>query len=368
MKWTLGFAIGLLAIGATPFKAIAGEVVLSAPARSALEKSVQEKRSLLSVDSALTEQHRQILRTWASGSIDFNKATQRKQIRFNRVSYTQNVMVDVLRIPTEKLQFIEPIGPKALPIAPKLQLDRAERINLKQPMLILYREGPNYYKFQKLKEEGPQQLLANTAAIQLARNFLSSNRILQETQSDRIGEVVVRQRRINEDGESASSQGRDYLVQQDVVFQRLYQGKPVINSKVVVGLQPNSRDIVLLNHMNWAPVKATLRPMVTPSIGTAPSLSVTLPTVSVASLQQRLEAKVRKVSGNFTKAEVNEVFPAWFQTANGLVPIVVFNMEIEYPSPIDPLRRPYVEAINLVGSDDIFYPEHQTVSTPTKAQ
>ena len=129
-------------------------------------------------------------------------------------------------------------------------------------------------------------------------------------------------------GDGAGGGGRapdDYLVQQDVVFEREVEGQPVINSKILVGFQPDTRDILLLEHFNWTPIQQQVADQSADPPFTLPrSMALTRVTAPLArrvaaqpdtNLRSRVEAKIRAVSGDkFTRAEVTRAMRAWFQT------------------------------------------------------
>jgi hypothetical protein len=242
---------------------------------------------------------------------------------------------------------------------------------------MVFREGAGHLKFQKMKEVRARTALAEAEAIQLARSFLDENSLLKQTGSDKVGRVYVQERRISED-RGAGRASDDYLVQQDVVFEREVEGQPVINSKIVVGFEPDTRDIVLLEHFSWTPIQQQVADQsADPPITLPRSMALTRVTAPLArrvvaqsdtGLPGRVEAKIRAVSGDkFTRAEVTRAMRAWFQTEDSLVPVLVFETKVTFASARGPMTEPYLEVINLAGSDDVLYPGRRQAEAPTQA-
>ena len=377
--WRVAFAY-IAVLGAAAV-ANAGEIVIPANVESIIQTEAARPLEQRALDKAQMEQCRTLMRTWVSGSMDLSAATKRTSTRFDRTSYVQQSSSDTLRLPTERLR----VTPEQAPIARRaqqriaVQLDPAALRSVAQaePVHMVFREGAGHLKFQKMKEVRARTALAEAEAIQLARSFLDGNSLLKQTGSDKVGRVYVQERRISED-RGAGQASDDYLVQQDVVFEREVEGQPVINSKIVVGFEPDTRDIVLLEHFNWTPIQQQVADQSADPPFTLPrSMALTRVTAPLArrvvaqsdtGLRGRVEAKIRAVSGDkFTRAEVTRAMRAWFQTEDSLVPVLVFETKVTFASARGPMTEPYLEVINLAGSDDVLYPGRRQAEAPTQA-
>jgi len=377
--WRVAFAY-IAVLGAAAV-ANAGEIVIPANVESIIQTEAARPLEQRALDKAQMEQCRTLMRTWVSGSMDLSAATKRTSTRFDRTSYVQQSSSDTLRLPTERLG----VTPEQAPIARRaqqriaVQLDPAALRSVAQaePVHMVFREGAGHLKFQKMKEVRARTALAEAEAIQLARSFLDGNSLLKQTGSDKVGRVYVQERRISED-RGAGQASDDYLVQQDVVFEREVEGQPVINSKIVVGFEPDTRDIVLLEHFNWTPIQQQVADQSADPPFTLPrSMALTRVTAPLArrvvaqsdtGLRGRVEAKIRAVSGDkFTRAEVTRAMRAWFQTEDSLVPVLVFETKVTFASARGPMTEPYLEVINLAGSDDVLYPGRRQAEAPTQA-
>jgi hypothetical protein len=327
------------------------------------------------------DQNRKLFRTWVSGSINLDKAIQKVSTRFIRTKYMQEVTSEKLRLPTERLKLvpikhISPMSPQSETMdtpfsnqgnisqknepmifyTPELQLQNVKAVTLGSPIKILYSEGPMYFKFHKLKEGKVKQPLQKSEAIQISKAFLLKNTFLKETLKDKIGNLYVANRRINEGG-AEGKEVADYVVQQDVVFERMYEGKPVINSKIVIGLKPDTKEIILFKHFNWVPLEEQNEKQMSPQEAQLSSSTHGNSNSSESrnTISSRLKQKIIKHGGNFTLVTVKQVIPSWFQTQDGLLPVLVSEYEMEYPDKYGISIRPGIEIINLSGNDEIFF-------------
>lgn len=357
--------IVFLGVGCFMAPAIAGEIIIPDYIKEKITAETSKAKKIVPVNLQKAEQSKQIFRTWASGSIDFDQATSRVSERFDRTSYIQSVTEEKLRLPTERLKTI-PMEQRSLKSSnlqettlqvqavPQLQLQKPPVVQLKAPLQVVYREGPAYFKFQKIKEVRSATPLKESIIVDLTKKFLLENSFFEETPKDTIGKIQVLERRINEDlGEGKTPD--DYLVQQDVVFQRLYEGKPVINSKITLGILPSTKDIVLFKQLNWSPVDEKKEQQISQvqlkSIGSG----------SAPELVQRLQQKIKENNGNFSKAEVKQVISGWFQTDDSLIPVLAFEVYNVNP---DKFSWRSFELINLAGSDDVFHKAKKTAPRP----
>ena len=382
MKFTKTLIICLVIIFMmTP--AYGGDILTIQGVRDQINTHALKVKKSYPVNRLHFNQNRQVIRTWVEGSIDLSKATKRVSPIFNRTTYKQSITLEKLRLPTERLilspQLTTQISEqetseqgklKALSLksgSPNIlvkqspQLQQQKAVKLVKPVEAFYREGPMYYKFQKLKEMKAKDTIPEAKAITCARNFLTDNKFLQETTKDKVGRVYIQNRHINEEGAEGKA-ATDYLVQQDIVFERLYEGKPVINSKIVVGFQPVTGEIVLFKHFNWTPIEEQRSEQIDPQKLKAARSD------SGAGIINRLEEKIRKYNGNFNRAIVKEAIPAWFQTEESLLPVMAFKIDIKFKSPQGIFQRDYLEVINLTGDDDIFFKSNQPVQEPVKAK
>lgn len=336
-------------------------IVISDMVNSQIGKALSEPLRTLAIDTVMVKQNHQLIRTWVSGSLDLNKAAPRTNKRFDRRTYSQEQKTEVLRNPNERLLItgessgmikkqgdVFPVQPEVVKEV-KLNMLSLQRAEVKVPVKVSYREGSSYYNFIKIKERPAQNALSQQEAFALVREFLQSNRMIQETQDDRIGAMYLQNRMVNRELDQGRS--TDILMQQDVVIERSFQGKPVINSKIIVGLQPDSREIVAFKHYNWTPVASGMQKS-DPVAASGKGAKVLDPEVIV----RRLEDKIVRSSGDFTIAEVQRVIPAWYQDGDTMIPVMGFDIAIQYSSPKGALSRNYFEVLNLTGDDQRLMP------------
>ncbi len=310
-----------------------------------------------------------LFRTWVSGSINLQQASQRNSARFNRSTFSQTLNREIIRRPSERLvlqrsgqRIRATLDPRLLPqLLPGIDTSRRQGVSSTQLIPVFYKEGPLYFKFEKIKESSQRLAASGDDLIRLARQFLIENNFLVETASDKVGRAIVQERRINEDsGENRRSV--EYIVQQDVVFERYFDGKPVINSKIRVGFLPESREIVLFEHFNWTPLQEQSPQRISPDDLRRNRAG------SPQEIFDRLQEKVIRTSGNtFKRAEVRKVVSSWFQTESRLIPVIGFEVFVEFEKSNGTYSESYFEVINLLGNDDILYHQRTPSNRPTKA-
>ena len=254
----LSTVISFLTIFYALSQAAAGEIVISDEIKTKINNEAVKEKKIIRLDRQKKDENKLFFRTWVSGSFDLDESTKRVSKRFDRISYGQEISSEKISLPAERLK-IKTIKKRTkwwyfwkkprVFNTPALQTDKVKKLDLEKPIQVLYREGSAYFKYIKFKEDKTKVALEHSKAIGLTKQFLLKNLFLSETDKDKIGPVFVEKRRINKDG-GEGKKPYDYLVQQDVVFSRQYEGKPVINSKVVIGLLPSTKEIVLFKHLN----------------------------------------------------------------------------------------------------------------------
>lgn len=339
---------------------MAKDVVITNSAKRAIKNETSAEKKFIPLDNELKEQDKSIIHTWVSGSMNLDKATRRKSKIFNRTSYKQSITSDKIRLLDERMKMKEVPGGKKYHYTSQIQKNIIPVKGLKNPVDVLFKEGPGYVQFKKFKEDKSVSPIDNGDLKRMVKAFLKENKIVQENDKDKIKEIYVRERRINEEGKSGEAPD-DYVVMQSVVLERQYNGKPVLNSKIEVGVLPDSREVVLFKRYNWTPVaKESARKVKIKKVN-ADSNSIE------DDIEKRIKKKIKKVSGLFNKAEVKEAIPAWFQTEDGLIPVLAISVDIEYPSPKGLLSRKYLEVINLTGDDKVFFKD-KGVQMPSDVQ
>lgn len=327
-------------------------IVIPDQINTAIAAEAAKVQKTVPLNTLERDQNKVLFRTWVSESIDLNRAARRTSRRIPRTTFKQSVMTEKLRMPAERMLLPKPPKPGAL-ITPQLQRQAIRSVALQKPVEVYYREGLANFRYHKVKEAKAKAPIPTAEAIKLSRDFLVQNRFLQETDVDKVGTSYIINRRIDEQG------GANYITQQDIVLERSFEGKPVINSKMVIGLDPGTKEILLIKHFHWTPMNRQATRQLTLQERTAARSH------SGAIVRQRLEEKIQKTSGKFTRATVKQVIPAWFQTDNGLIPIIAFRINVEHSTPRGLRTRDYLEVINLAGSDDDLFGKRSVAQKPT---
>lgn len=349
--------ICLIAILGMAIPAFADDIKIPANIAEKIDSHAKAAKKSVPVKKVVKEQNKTLFRTWVSGSIDFKKSKKRVSDRFNRTTYHQKVKTMKLRLPGERMK-------KNAKGKPQLNLKNVKTLKMKKETDLFYREGPGYQKYQAIKESKAKKKIPKAKAVQLAKKFLEDNGFLKQSAKDKIATAYVQERRMNEEGdEKTKTKPVDSLLQQDVVFERSYDGRPVINSKIVVGFMPDTTEIVNFKHFDWTPMEESKAK----TLSTQELKGKGAP-VSGDDIKKRLKQKIQRTTGKATKSNVKEVVPAWFQTQDGLVPVLAFRVGVDYTDKRGTLSRDYLEVINLAGSDDIFFPGQKPATQPSKAK
>ena len=342
MRW-LSMLIGFSTVISLFTPANAGEIIIPDHVNVIISAEPKMVKKTVPINRAKIDQTKRLFRAWISPSIDLSRAKRKERKLYSRTTYIQKVEKEKLRLPTER--WLSPKGGLQKPIKDLAQLPAQKKSQLSNSVKTLYREGPAYFKFQKIKEMRSKTRLKESDAVRLTKDFLLKNGFLTQTQKDIIGRIDITERRINEDG-GEGKKPDDYLVQQDITFYRVFEGKPVINSKITVGLLPDTKEIVLIKHFNWTPLEEKRKAPV------SSQRLASVRSVSDSSILTGLKKKIQAACGSFTKAEITKVAPAWFQTEDELIPVMVSAVRTEYPSGY---VGAYTDVTNLVDSDDIFF-------------
>lgn len=323
---------------------LALDIIMNKKITQSIGSITKKERILIPIDKAKEEENRTKMRKWISFSFDIEEASARESKRFKRTSYT--MVTDTPGIPL----LTDEIG--LLNNNPFIQKQRKENGEFEK---VHYREGATYFKFLNFKENKATTKLDDNEIIPLAKEYILKNNFLSETQLDKIGEIEVCNTMLNEEG-ATEEEDQDFVVQQNVVFRRSFAGKPVVNSQISVGIFPDTKEILELNHFNWTPLEEESRWCISKKALHAERLFDPTDVIS------KLKGRISYMSGNATKAIIKDVAEAWYQATDELIPVLI----VEYDAYIDADDEPrhYRDMISLVTGDDIFLKDYHDDYTP----
>lgn len=324
----------------------AGDVQIPAQFNTLINQELATTKDAVLINQEALTYNKNLIRKWVAGSFDISKAKVRESKIFKRKTFQSDIQKDTLRFPKERFIFQNQNNVSTpFNVVPNLNINTLQMIQLTQPLKILYKEGDGYFKFQKLKEGLFTQTMNQDLAIKSSKDFILENKFIREETNDKIDKIIVLERRINQE-DSQGKVAKDYIVQQDVIFERSYQGKPVLNSKVILGLQPKSGEILSFKHFNWTPTETK----------TIPTKSVKnfTPIKKTEEFKSLLTKRLNRDSQEFKNALVKDVVFGWFQTKTALYPIVGVEVDVTFESKAGKYVAPYFEMFNLAGSDTIF--------------
>lgn len=312
--------------------------------REKIEIELERDHFRIPLDPIAARATRERMRTWVARSMDLDAASTSRQSQSRLATYRQERDMDVLRTFSERipplpahLRSWESPEPPGQPTTAVPQSRRAEtRTSRVQQM---YREGPQFFFFEKYRREDPGEPLTDDVAIRGTMRFLLENQFVVETRDDVIREPYVREARTKEELEGGSP--HDRLVRQEVVLERSYLGLPVVNSAVVLGYEPGENDIVLLKHKAWTRTRPDeAEPLV-------PRVPGSSKRASVGTILRFLEERAFG-DGRGGRATVTHFTPAWIQTENDLSPVLAFGIRVRHAA--DHVDE-YVDVVSLTGEE-----------------
>jgi hypothetical protein len=323
-------ALGLAFVAFAGNQAQSQQILVSAEMQQMLKLELGKAISVYALDTEASARISTAIQSWLAGKADLGTAVARQSQRFpGRVTY--------------KLQ--------PLPNTAELA-DAAEPAAIINPDIIkpiIFRKDVNFYSYRQFELSPALSRLPKLDAIQTAKDLLVSRKMLELTTQDALADnPVVREFRRNRD-DGLGGEGNQELLMQGVIFGRAFRGAPVINSRILVDILPDTKQVVGLRHSRWTPVLS--QPRVT-------TLKTSTKTV------EEVLAALRQRTGRYLgvrRATLSDVTPGWFQTDKDLVPILLCQVTVAHNDHVDGFCQP----INLAGSDSVLY--SQTISTQPPA-
>lgn len=338
------FSIAIFSTVILAHNVLALDIIMDNKITQSIGSITKKERVLIPIDKAKEEKNKAKMRKWISYSFDIEEASVRESKRFKRTSYTMVTDAPMIPLLTDEIGLLNN--------NPFMQKQRKENREFEK---VLYREGATYFKFLNFKENKATTKLDDNEIIPLAKKYILKNNFLSETQLDRIGEIEVCNTMLNEEG-ATEGEDQDFVVQQNVVFRRSFADKPVVNSQISVGIFPDTKEILELNHFNWTPLEEESRWHVSKKALQAERLFKTSDVIS------KVKGKISYMSGNATKAIVKDVTEAWYQASDELIPILIVEYDVYVNADDEP--RHYRDMIGLVTGDNIFLKDYRDDYTP----
>jgi hypothetical protein len=126
-------------------------------------------------------------------------------------------------------------------------------LNPEAPVVVWYTKEPGMRRFFKRFQAPSPTKLPNDDVELLARDFLLREELCKETSGDRIGraQVTTHVRRKRSADRSAGPQ--EFLRQRAVITRELF-GLEVVNSRQIVEVHPESRELLAYKSLRWTPI------------------------------------------------------------------------------------------------------------------
>lgn len=258
----------------------------------------------------LKENDRNFNRTdkWFEQYFNFNKATRKQSREGDSVSF---------KLRLSKNMPVPPTREKVTGVAPR------------EPFNVWYTKEPQRRSFMKELRVPSKRSLPDKEVIEIAEGFIKLNNFCKITDNDKLVEPLVISRKRQELKPDVKEIDK-FIILQRAEFKRKFYGLEVINSKQIVDIHPDSREILSYKNIRWTPADE--------------ASGKSMPYIS----QQEL---IAQIDSAFAKSEVEykvaKVKAGLFQTDKIIFPVLVVYTEgrIEQ-SEATPIER--VVVINLV--------------------
>lgn len=238
----------------------------------------------------LKENERNFIRTdkWFEQHFNFNKASRDQSAEGDSVSF--------------KLQLS-----KNIPVPPTRE--KVTGVTATEPFNVWYTKEPQRRSFMKELRVPSKRSLPDKEVIEIAEGFIKLNKFCKITDNDKPADPLVISRKVQELRPDAKDIDK-FIILQRAEFKRKFYGLEVINSKQIVDIHPDSREILSYKNIRWTPADETS--------------GKSMPYVS----QQEL---IARIDSTFARSEVEykvaEVKAALFQTDKIIFPVLVVYTE-----------------------------------------
>ena len=293
------------------------KIVISDEVKEKLIDLMIEPVKTVPVDRESEMEELKRFRNFVAASMDLTKAEKYVNNEFSRVNYLQEVTEgDVVRTLGEEMDR-----------EGQLYGDLATSSS-NEPVKLHYHEGPNYMEFEREKQEvAISNPVSEEKAIEMVSEYVENMQLVNETGNDRVRSMDVDRTNIAEEIAGSEGQEQHFTVQQSVNLRREYENIPVINSSIRVSFNPETQEVLQLAKRYWPPL--------------AEKKEVTVKKESSANEARQLANKAQNEVINtiqnkntlaFQTANVTDVNKAYFQTQEGLKPVLYFNVNYKYTS------------------------------------
>lgn len=217
-----------------------------------------------------------------------------------------------------------------------------------KPFYVFYVKEPQKRTFMKKIDIPSKRTLPDTSVISVGESFITKNKFCKITTNDILIAPLVISRKRHELKPDIREEDKLTIIQR-VEFKRKFFGLEVINSKQIVDVHPDSREIISYKNIMWTPVNETSGE-------------------SKSYISQR--EVIAKIDSAFTRStdeyKVTKVKAGMYQTDKIIFPVLVVYTKPTVDRPeVIPEER--VLIINLTKDLDLDK-EKKVVKRPTKAK
>lgn len=132
-------------------------------------------------------------------------------------------------------------------------IDKFFKEKIEKSHKVWYERTPLEISFTKDFRKPTQKLLTDNEVSKIARDFITLNKFILSSSKDKIAGLQVYARKLNRYNEKAELE-EEYLILQRAIFNRIFNDLNVINSKQIVDVHPETKEILAYKSIYWTPI------------------------------------------------------------------------------------------------------------------
>ncbi len=135
-----------------------------------------------------------------------------------------------------------------------LKISKKQGLKTDKPFTIRYEKEGLKRSFRKDIRIPTKKQLPKARVIEIGKTLVLSNKFIKESGLDKMALPLMVSWRSHPLKENITEKEK-YTILQRVIFKRHFNGKEVINSKIIVDVHPDSEEILSYKHFDWSSIK-----------------------------------------------------------------------------------------------------------------
>lgn len=191
-----------------------------------------------------------------------------------------------------------------------LKISKKQGLKTDKPFTIKYEKEGLERSFRKDIRIPTKKQLPKARVIEIGKTLVLSNKFIKESKHDKMALPLVASWRSHPLKENISEKEK-YTILQRVIFKRYFNGKEVINSKIMVDIHPDSEEILSYKHFDWSSIKeesGKIRDY-----------------ISMDTVMKKIGSAMKGQKGSYG---IQKVQQKMFQSSGHLIPVLVLKISI----------------------------------------